>query len=874
MLLISLGIGGINAQTQPADTLKKVSVDTLAAPEEEDVDGITEKVNYKAEDSIVALPIEGKALLYGKARVEYGSTNIEAEFIELDYNKNLITAYGKTDSTGKLVGNPVFKDGDETMEADKIMYNLKSKRGKIYNALTKQGELLVVGKEIKKDSLNNVYFKDMRCIPCQDVDSRTAFKATKAKAIPDDKIVTGPMFLEVGNVPTPLGLPFGFFPNTRKPADGIIFPTFGNSAERGFNLREGGYYFGFNDKTDMILKGDIYANGSWVLNATNRYNILYKSVGQTFISYSQFNIGDKDIPSSYSQQRAYEVRWQHTQDNKSNPSQRFGANVNYVKNQSYNRFNAVNSGQYLTNTFQSNINFTKTYKFSSLSINATHSQNSITKRVDITLPSLTYNVNRFFPFKRETATNQNALDKLGINYILEARNTLSGFDSTIFKGITSNRGEGTSNGRGASSILDSMRYGVKHSLPISTNFNILKYITATPALNLTSVMYMETIRKDYSETMVPTDIVIKDPVTGRDTLVTKNFRTPVIKNRKVKDFEAGYDATFSTAFATKVYMDYLFKKGKVKQIRHLLIPTLTYNYRPDFGEEQYGFWRKIQYDTLGNKRPYSIFEQANFGGPGIGKTNGLSLGLNNNLEAKIKQTSDTGVSYKKVVILQNLGINGSYNFAADSFKMSNISVSARTVLFKYFDITAGSNFNPYVYDKTSKRDLSRFVYNTEGRLARLTSVNININTSIGSNMLEALKKTRQPPDQTNGAEIGGNNDLNSQEQLPWNLRLGYILTLTNPDDHRLDPDQKLSFTGDIMPTKFWKVGISTNFDFVTQKLTYTSVNIYRDLKCWEARIDWVPFGPRKSYSLTINLKSSMLSDFKIPKRSIPRLDEY
>lgn len=858
VLLISLLPGAINAQTQPLDTLKKVSADTLLSEEEDSEDGIEEKVNYQAEDSIVALPKAGKALLYGKARVEYGSTTIEAEYIELDYNNNLIIAYGKKDSLGNPVGNPVFKDGDETMEADKIMYNLKTKKGKIYNALTKQGELLVIGKEIKKDSLNNVYFRDMRCIPCQDVDSRTAFKATKAKAIPDDKIVTGPMFLEIGNVPTPLGLPFGFFPNTRKPSDGIIFPTFGNSAERGFNLRDGGYYFGFSPKTDMILKGDIYANGSWVLNATNRYNILYKSVGQTFISYSQFNIGDKDIPSTYRQQRAYEIRWQHTQDNKSNPSVRFGANVNYVNNQAYNRFNSVNSGQYLTNTFQSNINFTKSFKYSSLSLNAAHSQNAITKKVDITLPTLTYNVNRFFPFKRETASKQNALDKLGINYILEAKNTLSGYDSTIFKG----------------SLLDSMRYGVKHNLPISTNFNILKYITATPALNLSSVMYMETIRKDYSETLLPTDVTIKDPVTGRDTVLTKSFRTPQVTTRKARGFEAGYDAVFSTAFNTKVYMDYLFTKGRVKQIRHLLIPTLTYNYRPDFGEEQYGFWKKVQYDTLGRTRPYSIFEQAPYGGPGLGKQNALSLGLSNNLEAKVKQVSDTGVSYRKVVLIQNLSLNGAYNFAADSFKMSTISLTGRTVLFKYFDVVAGSEFDPYVYNKTSGTRVSRYTYAENGKLARLTNVNVTINTSIGSDMLNALKKTRQPPNQTNGAEIGGESDVNPQDALPWNLRLGYVLGLTNPDDYKLQANQKLSIAGDIMPTRFWKIGLTTNLDFVTQKLTYTSVNIYRDLKCWEARIEWIPFGPRKSYSLTINLKSSMLSDFKIPRRSIPRLDQF
>ncbi len=844
VLLISLSISKLNAQTGTNDTLKKVSADTLTASE--DSEGLSEHVTYTAEDSVVALPLAGKALLYGKAKVNYGGTDIQAEFIEIDYAKSMILAYGKKDSTGKPLGNPVFKDGDETMEAEKIMYNLKTKKGKIFNALTKQGELLIIGNEIKKDSLNNIYFKNMRCLPCQEADARTAFKATKAKAIPDDKIVTGPMFLEIGNVPTPLGLPFGYFPNTKKQANGILFPTFGNSAERGYNLRQGGYYWGINDKTDMIIRGDIYANGSWLLNTNNNYNVLYKSTGSVNLSYSRFNIGDKDVPKTYSKQKAYEIRWVHNQDNKSNPSIRFGANVNYVNNQTYNRFNAVNSGQYLTNTFQSNINFTKTFKLSSLSLNATHSQNTINKQVDITFPSLTYNVNRFFPFKREAATKQNALDKLGISYLLEARNTLSGKDSTLFKG----------------SPLDSMNYGIRHSIPISTNFNILKYITATPALNLSSVMYTKTIRKEFY-----TD-VIRNHSDSQDSSVYG------VKTKNVKDFAAAYDANFSTAFSTKVYFDYLFNKGKVKQIRHLLIPTITYNYRPDFGENQYGFYKKVQSDTLGNTYRYSIFEKNIYGGPATGKQNAISLSLNNNLEGKLKQKTDTGVTYKKVVLLQNLGIGGSYNFAADSLKMSPVSVTVRTVLFKYFDIVAGSSFDPYVYNKTYNNRIDQYTLNKDGRLARLTSANFAVNTSIGSNMLEALRKARQAPNMTNGAENGAENDLNAQEQLPWNLRINYNLALTNANDHRLQPTQTLNFSGDLMPTKYWKIGITSGFDFTNQKLSYTSVNIYRDLKCWEARIDWVPFGPRKSYSLTLNLKSSMLNDFKIPKRSIPRLDNY
>jgi hypothetical protein len=844
VLLISLIINKLNAQVPQSDTLKKVSADTLNG--DNNSESLEEKVDYSAEDSVVAIPSLGKALLYGKAKVNYGGIDIQAEFIEIDYTKSMILAYGKKDSVGKLFGTPVFKDGNETMEADKIMYNLKTRKGKIFNALTKQGELLVIGNEIKKDSLNNVYFKNMRCLPCQQADARTAFKATKAKAIPNDKIITGPMFLEIGNVPTPLGLPFGYFPNTKKQANGILMPTFGNSAERGYNLRQGGYYLGINDKTDMTIRGDIYANGSWLLNTENNYKVLYKYSGKIDLSYSHYNIGDKDIPTTYSQQKAYEIKWVHTQDNKSNPSVRFSANVNYVKNQTYNRFNAVTSGQYLTNTFQSNINFTKTFKLSSLSINATHSQNSLNKQVDITLPQLTFNVNRFFPFKRATATKQNVFDKLGINYLLETRNTLSGKDSTLFKG----------------SPLDSMNFGIRQTLPISTNFNIFKYITATPALNLSSVMYTKSIRKDFYSDIIPSKIE------GKDSIVDG------IRTRTVKRPAGAYDANFSTSFSTKIYADYLFGKGKVKQIRHVLIPTITYNYRPDFGESKYGIWKKVQSDTLGHTQYYSVFDKGIYSGPVIGKQSAITVGLNNNIEAKIKQKTDTGITYKKVVLIQGLGLSGSYNFAADSFKMSNIGITLRTVLFKYFDINASSTLDPYVYNKTSGIQVNKYTFGSDGRLARFTAASLAVNTSIGSNMLEALKKARQAPNMTNGAESGAQNDINPKDKLPWNLRVTYNLILSNPNDQKLQPTQTLNFSGDLKPTKFWKIGITSGFDFTNQRLSYTSVNIYRDLKCWETRIDWIPFGPRKSYNLTLNLKASMLSEFKIPKRSPPRLDGY
>jgi hypothetical protein len=850
-LLISFNLSKLNAQVSGGDTLKKVRVDTLAASDEnEQLDG---PINYTAEDSVVALQKLGRVLLYGKAKVVYGAMDMQAQVIEIDYRNNLVLAYGKKDSSGKLIGTPVFKEGSETpIEAEKIMYNLKTKKGKIFSALTKQGELLVVGNEIKKDSTDIIYMKNMRCIPCQEEDARTVFKASKAKIIPDDKIVTGPMFLEIGGVATPLGLPFGYFPNTKRQHNGILLPLFGNSAERGFNLQGGGYYWGINDRTDMIIKGDIYANGSWVLNTTNNYNVLYKASGNTFLSYSHYNIGDRDVPQTFSEQTAYQINWIHNQDNKSDPSSRFNANVDFRNNQTFNRFNSVNSGQYLQNTFQSNVNYTKTFKLSSLSINAMHSQNSLNKQMDITLPQLTYNVNRFFPFKRKDAVKQNVFDKIGINYLLEAKNILSGPDSTIFKG----------------SILDSVDYGVRHSLPISTNFNLLKYITVTPAVNLSSVMYTKNTRKEFYKEKITQQFAVSDSAYTRDTILQR------VRTINDKKFAAGYDANFSTGMSTKVYSDYLFTKGKIKQIRHLLIPTLAYTYRPDFGEDKYGFYKTVARDTIGHTERYSIFQSGIFGGPSGGQVSALSLGLNNNLEAKVKQQTDTGVTFKKVVILQNLGLNGSYNLAADSFKMSNVNLSGRTVLFKYFDITMGAGFDPYVYNQQAGTRVNRYVNEFGPRIARMTSARLTVNTSIGSDMLQALKKTRQSPTQTNGAERGAENDLDPTDKLPWNLRTTYVLDLSNPRDQKLQPSHTLNFAGDLMPTKYWKIGVSSGFDFTSQKVSYTSLNIYRDLKCWEARIDWVPFGPNKRYYLTLNLKSSMLRDIKIPKQSLPRLQNF
>lgn len=819
-----------NDNNLPKDTIKKVKIDSLDT--EDDGEPLEHQIIYNARDSIRYESKGQKIYLFGDGFVDYEGMNLKAEFIEIDNEKNTISAYGKKDSLGKSIGNPLFKDGEQEIACRKMIYNLKTKKGKIYDIITKEGDLLLMGSEVKKDSNNVVYMKDLKCIPCQFEDSRTLFRAKKAKIIPDDKIVTGPMYLEIGGVPTPLGLPFGFFPNSKKRHSGILIPFYGSSDVLGLYLKDGGFYWGINEKTDMTIRGDIYGNGSWGLRTTNSYNVNYKYSGSLSLGYSEFRTGDKEVPLSYGKQKDISINWRHIQDQKNNPTIRFSSDVN-VRTSKYNTLNAQNTGQYLTNTFQSNISFSKSFKTSAISVNARHNQNTQTKQMEISFPELTFNVNRFYPFKKVARVKQNALDKIGISYLFEARNSLSGKDSSIFKG----------------NIEDRLKYGVRHSLPISTNLNVLKYFTLTPAINLSSVMYTKTTNKELN--------------TLNNTILIDT----------VKAFKVGYDANFSTSLNTKVFMDYIFKSKRVKQIRHLLIPSINYTYRPDFGEEQFGFWKDVLSDTTHKiKTKYSIFDGSLFGGPAQGMQNSVGINLNNNLEAKVRKKTDTGFVYNKVTLLQNLSFNGNYNFAADSFKMSLISMTGRTKIWKYFDLVFGSTFDPYYYDFDTKYRSKEFTINETGKLMRFTNGNIVLTANFSSSNLPFVRKS---PDLTNGAERGAvnTNTAQAQEKLPWNLGIYYNINFDKTSG-TLKQIQSLNFNGDVNVTKYWKLGVTSGYDFVGKQLSYTSINVYRDLKCWEARIDWVPFGFRKSYNLTINLKTSMLSDIKIPRQRPPNPNNF
>ncbi len=831
VLLISFSFNDLSAQATKQDSVKVNNVDTL--PKEQFSDELDSRVTYHADDSTVTLVDEGRVLFYGKAKVVYEGVEMEADVIEIDYTKNTMLAYGRKDSSGKLVGTPLFKEGSqEPTGAEKIMYNFKTGKGKIFNALTRQGDFLVIGSEIKKDSTDIVYMKNMRCIPCEEADARTVFVASKAKIIPDDKIVTGPVYLEVGGVPTPLGLPFGYFPNTKKQHNGLLLPTYNNSQQLGFYLQNLGYYWGISDKTDMIIRTDLYANGSFGLNTTNNYKALYKSSGSLYLSYNRYNIGDPDVKSSYYHTQAYTVRWRHTQDNRKNPSVSFNADVNYTSNQQTKRLTAASTDQFLQSQFISSINFTKSFKASSLSFYARQEQNTQTKLTTLNLPALTYYKNAFNPLRNPTHVRQNAIDKIQMSYRVEGINTLQGYDSLLLKGDWRNN----------------IKYGVRQSVPISTSFNLLKYITVTPLLDLSAIIGGNTVEKTYGKVALPNDLL-------RDSLLTTTVRKPSL----------AYSGQFSTTFNTKVYFDYMYKKGKVKQIRHLMIPSISYNYRPDFGAEQFGYWKQVQKDTMGNKAYYSVFESSVYNGPAMGKSNSLSLRINNNVEAKLKQLTDTGVTFRKLKLIEDLQVGGDYNFAADSFNLSLLSMTARTTLFKIVSVNIGSSFDAYAWDHTQNRRIRDYAYNHGEGIARMVNSFVALSSNITSEQIATAKKKRKQAKTGAGIERESFNEQLADKKLAWRISVNYRVDFTNSDDRKIQPAQTLQLGSDFMPTKFWKVGISSGYNFATQKVSNTRFNVTRDLKCWVAMFEWVPFGVNKSYSVGINLKSAMLNDLKLKR---------
>ena len=786
--------------------------DSLIANNKNSNFSFEDEIIKDAKDSINIDLKNKKIFLYGNAKILYKDIKIEAGFIEIDWNTNVITAKPKLDTLGKKIQIPFFKEGEESFNAEEIKYNLKSKKGIIKQIKAKEGEGFILGDKVKKTENDILYLKNGDFTTCDHDKPHFSIRSKKIKVIPGEKIITGPAYLRLFNFPTPLALPFGYFPNNQKKSTGLIFPSYGESANLGFFLKEGGYYFTLSDKADLSIKGDIYSKGSWGLKSLFRYKQRYKYSGNFDLSYGNIINSEKGFPD-YSVKKDFFVRWNHKQDAKANPTLQFSANIN-AGSSTYHRNNTFNSNEYLSNTFQSSVNLSKRWegKPFSLSANLRHNQNTQTRIINLSLPDISFNMNRIFPFKNLGKKGKESwFHKIGVSYSSNLRNDVSIADSLLF----------------SKESIKSFRNGIRHSIPISTSVKVLKYFTFSPRINYTERWYTNQISKSFNSL---------DSTIITDTL---------------NKFTRAGEYNITAGLNTKIYGLVQFKKGKIKAIRHVITPNLSFSYKPDFSSSQYGYYKNVQSIT-GNTEEYSIMQNGIFGSPSKGKQGNIILNISNILEAKLNSKKDTIKSTKKIKIFENLNVGSSYNIFADSLNLNDINLNARTRFLDVIDFTFSSRYDPYLVNENFTNNVNKFELFENGRLARFTNANTTVGLTISNN---TFKKKKEEEKEKNN-------------KISWSFNANYSLNYNKGyrSSEFSDTIQTLNFSGDLKISDKWKLNFQSGYDFDTKELTYSSINIYRDLHCWEMILNLIPIGYHRSYTFTIRVKAAILQDLKLERK--------
>lgn len=788
--------------------------------------------------------------LYDNAKISYQDLNLEAGIIVINYNTNEVYAKGIVDSTGKYTQIPKFTQGSNVVSPDSIRFNFDTKKALVYGSRTSQGDLRIKAEVTKKENDSVYYMKDAIFTTSEDIDNpEYYFHTRKMKMIPGEKIIVGLTNMVIMDVPTPLGLPFAFFPITTQSTSGFIIPTYGDSNSRGFFLQNGGYYFALSDNYDLALLGDYYTNGSYALRLESNYAWRYKAMGNLNIRFENQIESQKGFPD-YSKSTIYNIQWSHQQDQKSSPNSRFSSSVNLGSSKYFqNSLNQSNISSRMNNTMSSSVSYAKTFDSTpqiNLSLTATHTQNTQTQRIEMTLPTLQASVDRIYPFAGANESKKGIIKNLNFQYNLNAKNQYVTTDSLFF------RPEMFAEGRTA----------MQHQIPINTNFKIFKYISVPISFNYNEVWTMNTIRKEY------------------------DFLTNTEHIKKINGFDSFRTYNFSTSLGTTIYGTFLFGKNrKIQGIRHTVRPSISYNYSPSFDQ----YYDEYPIDAIGNtRRIYTRFEGGLYGTPSNVYASSIGINLANAFEAKLKSPDSTQTESKKLMLLNAFNLSTAYNMAADSLRWRELNINAGTTLL---DGKLGLNLigrlDPYALDNANRR-INKFNIDNGGSLFRLTGANFTVNYSFSSQDFEGKTESNNQQgfrnggreDDLFGSDMQTNRNRNTNQEkkttpsafysikIPWDIRLAYSVTYANDRRQRAITSNSLMVSANVDINSKWKIGVSTGYDFVKQGVTFTQFRFERDLLSWKMDFSWVPIGDNTYWTFFIGIKSSMLQDIKWNKNKV------
>ncbi len=799
------------------------------------------EIKYNATDSIITDMENQKVFLYKNGVVTYQSIELKADYIELDLINKEIYAEGLPDSTGTMEGNPIFMDGEEEFDSKTLRYNFETKKGIITEVRTTQGEGIVHSDRTKKITDDAFILKKGKYTTCDAEHPHFYLRMTRAKVISNKKIITGPAYMVLEDFPIyfPM-IPFGYFPNSTKYSSGILIPTYGEEANRGFFLRDGGYYWAAGQYFDLTLRGSIYSKGSWGSDISTNYKKRYKYNGKFNFKYNLNKYSEDASPT-----KGFSIIWTHSQDSKANPNRTFSASVN-LSTTSYDKENSYSTTSYLSTTKSSSISYTQKIENSpfNFSVNLRHSQNSTDTTMSLTMPQMTINMSKIYPFKKKSRIGAAKwYDKIGFSYTGNIKNSITAKEYEILD----------------KSLIKDWNNGWQHNSSISLpTFNLFKYINFSPSISYTERWYTSYLDKKY--------------------IIGDDEESSYLETDTLYAFKRNYNYSYSLSSTTNLYGMYTIKnpKSRIKAIRHKITPSVSFSYTPDFGLAKYGFWDTYT-DYDGEVHYYNRFANGIFGSAGRGESGSIGFSLSNNIEAKVLDFSDSDsvrndsneeVKYKKVKILDNLSMSGSYNLVADSMNLSTISVRGRTTI-KGVSINFGGTLDPYNVDSEGNR-YNEYMWKA-GRgihkLGRLTSANLSFGLSFKSRQgQEKADETRKLDEEEH--ILPGGYDQYYDFNIPWDFNLNYSMTYSNSFKPNTSPtiNQSISLNGHLSLTDNWRLSMSTNFDVDAMKFSYTTFNVARELHCWGMSFNFVPFGDRKSYSFTLSAKSSLLKDLKLDKQ--------